>query len=68
MSAAAVTSIMISTQNGSSISPIFALLTSIIVSAFVIYLSLATIYYGGLYEAIKSKFKKYLQKNKKYLT
>ena len=65
MSAAAATSVMLATQNGSSISPTFALVTSIIVSAFVIYLSLATIYYGGLYEAIKSKFKKKIYKKLK---
>jgi uncharacterized BrkB/YihY/UPF0761 family membrane protein len=47
MSAAAATSIMIASQHGSSISPIFALITAIIVSALVIYLGFATIYYGG---------------------
>jgi hypothetical protein len=47
MSAAAVTSIMIASQHGSSISPTFALTTAMILSAMVIYLGFATIYYGG---------------------
>ena len=47
MSAAAVTSVMIATQNGSGISPTFAFVTSIIVLSAIIYLSVATIYYGG---------------------
>lgn len=47
MSVAAVTSVMIATQNGSNISTTLALTTAIMLSALVIYLSLATIYYGG---------------------
>lgn len=47
MSAAAVTSVMIASQHGSSMSSTFAFTTAIIVSALVIYLGFATIYYGG---------------------
>lgn len=47
MSAAAVTSVMIASQHGSSISPTLALTTAIILSAMVIYLGFATICYGG---------------------
>lgn len=54
MSAAAATSIMLATQNGSSISPTFALITSMIVLSGIIYLSVATIYYGGQKTAEKN--------------
>lgn len=54
MSAATTsTSIMISSQHGSNISPTFALITAIILSVLVIYLCFATIYYGGKDEGKK---------------
>lgn len=44
---AAATSVMIATQQGSNISSTFALTTAFILTAMVIYLAVATIYYGG---------------------
>lgn len=44
---AAATSVMIASQHGLNISPTIALTTAIILSAMVIYLGFATIYYGG---------------------
>lgn len=47
MSAAAATSVMIASQHGLNISPTIALTSAMILSAMVIYLGFATIYYGG---------------------
>lgn len=44
---AAATSVMIATQHGSNIPPTFALITALTLTAMVIYLAVATIYYGG---------------------
>lgn len=59
---AAATSVMIATQHGSNISPTFALTTALILTAMVIYLAIATIYYGGKDEDSKINSSKPIDK------
>lgn len=57
----AATSVMLATQNGSNISSNFTLIISMIMLSVIIYLSVATIYYGG------QKTEKNIHKKKKIL-
>jgi hypothetical protein len=58
----AATSVMLATQHGSNISPTFALTTALILTTMVIYLAIATIYYGGKDEDSKINSSKPIDK------